>query len=66
MLRLTRKAGEGIVINEAIRIWIQKTSDGRCELAIDAPLEHRVRRCELPVETEELLQRTATYLGVPK
>lgn len=66
MLRLTRRMGEGIAINEETFIWIVKTSDGRCEIAIDAPRSQNVRRCELPVETERLLHRTAVGIGVPQ
>ena len=66
MLRLTRRMGEGIAINEDTFIWIVKTSSGRCEIAIDAPMSQRVRRCELPVDTENLIQKTAMAIGVPE
>ncbi|MEQ9406091.1 MAG: carbon storage regulator [Fuerstiella sp.] len=65
MLKLTRRKGEGIAINEETFIWIVKTSRGRCEIAIEAPRSQHVRRCELPMETEQLLQRTAAGMGVP-
>ena len=47
MLRLTRKQGEGFAIDEQTFVWIVRTKSGRCELAIDAPQEIRIRRCEL-------------------
>ena len=47
MLRLTRKQGEGFAIDEQTYVWIVRTKSGRCELAIDAPREIRIRRCEL-------------------
>ena len=58
MLRLSRKTGEGIAINERIFVWVQKTSDGRCELAIEAPMSEKVRRCELPVLSFPLTAET--------
>lgn len=64
MLRLTRRTGEGIAINEETFIWIVRTSNGRCEIAVDAPLSQNVRRCELPVDTERLIQKTAMAIGV--
>ena len=64
MLRLSRRTGEGFAINEEIFVWIRRTSNGRCEVAIDAPQHQIVRRCELPLETERLVQRTATAIGV--
>lgn len=66
MLRLTRKTGEGIAINDDTYIWIVRTSNGRCEIAIDAPLSQHVRRCELAPESEDLIQKTASAMGVPR
>lgn len=65
MLKLSRKSGEGFAINEETFIWITKASNGRCEIAIQAPQDQRIRRCELPVETEPLPYKTATDTGVP-
>ena len=64
MLKLKRRAGETIVINDNIYIHIDKTASGGCEIGIDAPLTERIRRGELLQETETLLQRTAEAIGV--
>ncbi|MEQ9407722.1 MAG: carbon storage regulator [Fuerstiella sp.] len=65
MLKFSRKSGEGFAINEETFIWITKTSNGRCEIAIQAPQDQRVRRCELPVKSEHWPHQTAADTGVP-
>ena len=66
MLKLKRRTGQTIVINDNIYIHIDKTTSRGCEIAIDAPLTEHIRRGELPQETETILQRTAGAMGLPK
>ena len=66
MLVLKRRKGEEIIVNERMRIVVMDTGDGSCRLAFDAPASDRIRRAELPVFEEDLIQQTASVLRVPK
>ncbi len=60
MLVLKRRKGEEVIINEEIRIFVTRTTDGSCSLAIEAPEGYRIRRAELPEFQEDIIQRTAS------
>ncbi len=47
MLVLTRKAGEGIVIGDDIRITIVELKGGGVRIGIDAPRSTKVHRLEV-------------------
>ena len=47
MLVLSRKVGETILINDAIRVTVVQAANGRIRLGIDAPPEVIVLREEL-------------------
>jgi len=47
MLVLTRKAGEGIIIGEDIKITIVELKGGGVRIGIDAPREMKVHRQEV-------------------
>lgn len=47
MLVLTRKAGEGIIISDDIKITIVEITGGGIRIGIDAPRETRVHRQEV-------------------
>lgn len=47
MLVLTRKAGEGIVIGDDIKITIVELKGGGVRIGIDAPRETKVHRQEV-------------------
>lgn len=47
MLVLTRKAGEGIIIGDDIRITIVELKGGGVRIGIDAPREMKVHRQEV-------------------
>lgn len=64
MLVLKRRTDEEIVINETTRIRILKTSNGGCEIGIEAPPDQHIRRGEIPVDVEKMLLRTAGAIGV--
>lgn len=64
MLRLSRKPGQSIVIDEQTIIHILRTGPGRCEIGVEAPADLNIRRSELPVETEKVLNRVAARLQV--
>ena len=66
MLVLSRREGEEIIVNERMRIRVLKTNSGRCQLAFDAPESDRIRRAELPPLEEEVIQRTAAAIGLPR
>ena len=66
MLVLRRRKGEEIIVNDNLRIVVMQTSDGSCSLAIEAPDSYRIRRGELPSLSEDVIQRTASALKVPK
>ena len=66
MLVLRRRKGEEIIVNDNLRIVVVQTSDGSCSLAIEAPDSSRIRRGELPSLSEDVIQRTASALKVPK
>jgi carbon storage regulator CsrA len=66
MLRLSRKTGQSIVIDEQTIIHVLKTGPGRCEIGVEAPQHLNVRRSELPVQTEEIINRIATELRVAR
>lgn len=64
MLVLKRRKGEAIVVNEQLRIEVVDTGNGSCSLAFHGP-DH-IRRAELPPRIEQVVQRTASTLGMPK
>ena len=66
MLVLKRRKGESIIVNERMRIVVMETGNGVCRLAFDAPESDRIRREELPPFQEDLIQRSASALRVPK
>jgi carbon storage regulator CsrA len=66
MLRLSRKMGQSIVIDEQTVIHVLKTGPGRCEIGVEAPGHLNIRRSELPIETERILSRVAVGLQVAK
>ena len=66
MLVLSRREGEEIIVNERMRIRVLKIKGGGCQLAFDAPESDRIRRAELPPFEEEVIQGTATALGLPR
>jgi len=47
MLVLTRKAGEGIIIGDDIRITVIELKGGGVRIGIDAPREMKVHRQEI-------------------
>ncbi len=47
MLVLTRKAGEGIIIGDDIRITVVEMKGGGVRIGIDAPRELKVHRQEV-------------------
>ena len=47
MLVLTRKAGEGIVIGDNIKITIVELKGGGVRIGIDAPVEQKIYRQEV-------------------
>lgn len=47
MLVLTRKAGEGIVIGDDIRVSVLEERDGKVRIGIDAPKEMKIYRQEV-------------------
>lgn len=47
MLVLTRKAGEGIVIGDEIRVTILENKEGRIRLGIEAPEDKKIYREEV-------------------
>ena len=47
MLVLTRKAGEGIIIGEDIKITVVELKGGGVRIGIDAPREMKVHRQEV-------------------
>jgi carbon storage regulator len=47
MLVLTRKAGEGIIIGDDIRITVVELKGGGVRIGIDAPREMKVHRQEV-------------------
>ncbi len=47
MLVLTRKAGEGIIIGDDIRITIVEMKGGGVRIGIDAPRDMKVHRLEV-------------------
>jgi carbon storage regulator len=51
MLVLTRKAGEGIKLNDNVTIDILSVEGDRVRIGIKAPQEMRIFRCELLEET---------------
>ena len=51
MLVLTRKAGEGIKLDENVTINILSVEGDRIRIGIQAPKDMRIIRCELVEET---------------
>jgi len=51
MLVLTRKAGEGIKLDENVTINILSVEGDRVRIGIQAPKDMRIIRCELLEET---------------
>lgn len=47
MLVLTRKAGEGIVIGDSIKITVVELKGGGVRIGIDAPAEQKIYRQEV-------------------
>ena len=66
MLVLSRREGEEIIVNERMRIRVLKIKGGGCQLAFDAPESDRIRRAELPPFEEEVVQRTAAAMELPR
>ena len=56
MLILTRKMGEGIVLNENVTIRVVEISKGVVKLGIDAPKEMLILREELFLQFRQLHQ----------
>lgn len=52
MLVLTRRVGERIVIGENIEIVILRATNGRARVGVDAPVDVRIRRGEVPSSQE--------------
>ena len=66
MLVLKRRKGEAIIVNERMRIVVVETGNGSCRLAFEAPGSDRIRREELPPFQEDLIQKAASALRIPK
>lgn len=47
MLVLTRKAGEGIIIGDNIRVSVVEVRGGGIRIGIDAPIEMKIHRQEV-------------------
>lgn len=47
MLVLTRKIGEGIVIDEDVRVTLLENRDGKIRIGIEAPKEKKIYRQEI-------------------
>ncbi len=47
MLVLTRKIGEGLVIDEDIRITLLEERDGKIRIGIEAPKDKKIYRQEI-------------------
>ncbi len=47
MLILSRKKGDGIILDDKIKIKILETSDGKVKIGIDAPDDVRILRAEV-------------------
>jgi carbon storage regulator len=47
MLVLTRKAGEGIIIGDNIRVSVVEVRGGGIRIGIDAPVEMKIHRQEV-------------------
>lgn len=47
MLVLTRRIGEGIVIDEDIRVTLLEDRDGKIRIGIEAPKEKKIYRQEI-------------------
>jgi carbon storage regulator CsrA len=66
MLVLKRRKGEAIIVNERLRIEVIDTGCGSCRLAFHGPESDRIRREELPPRVEDMVQKTASAIGLPK
>lgn len=67
MLTLKRRNGEGIIIDDRIRIVVTDSKHGACRISIDAPREYEIRREELPSRSEEFGDSSVTVqLGLPQ
>ena len=66
MLVLKRRKGEAIVVNERLRIEVIHTAGGSCRLAFHGPQSDRIRREEVPPFVEDMVQQTASAIGMPK
>ncbi len=64
MLVLTRKAGEGLVIGDDVRITILENKEGRIRIGIEAPRDKTIYRDEvyqrITLENKEALQWNAS------
>lgn len=47
MLVLTRKAGEGILIGDNVRVKVLEAQDGKIRIGIEAPEDYRIYRQEV-------------------
>lgn len=65
MLTLKRRAGETIVINESITIYVDRTGSGSCSLSIEADDADFIRRGEIAPDAEKMIQRARMGLEVP-
>jgi len=63
MLILTRKKGQGFLINDNIRVTIKETGSDTVRIAIDAPKDVKILRDEL-VEAAEMNEAAAAQQTV--
>ena len=61
MLVLSRKVGEAIVLDNQIIVRVVSITGNRVRLGIEAPTNVKVRREELPAESEP----SPTWIDVP-
>ncbi|MDA8165609.1 MAG: carbon storage regulator CsrA [Desulfobacteraceae bacterium] len=59
MLVLARKAGEAVVINDAITIRVLEVKNGQVKLGIEAPGEVTIHREEIYLRIQEENRRAA-------
>ena len=47
MLVLTRKAGEGIIIGDDVKVTVLESQDGKVRIGIEAPKDRKIYRQEI-------------------